>query len=152
MIEYRLECRGCGAVSDHDFQQMDPDKAAACPGCGARITVSDNRIWDNVRLTVVTESTGCNYSGYDVGLDKYITSKEHRRVEMEKSGVVDYSPDTEMKKVTDERRYISEHSRPSEPEARKALHDLSKSASTTLKKRAIKRAFDKVPLPKLPEF
>ena len=154
MVLYTMECN-CGRVSEHLLAPMDPEKKAPCPSCGEMLLVSKNRVWsaDIPNIQGDTVAGGVNYRDYyDVGLGKYITGKRHRKYEMEKSGVVEHSPDSEMKKVTDERRYIRKHTRPNEAGAHKALHDLSKSASNTLKKRAIKRAFDKVAPPKLPDF
>ena len=152
---YSLQCPDCLLVSEHFMGMDDNDAMVKCPGCEHGMTRERHRHYmsDIPQIQGDTVAGGCNYSNYyDEGLDCYITSKRHRADEMKRQGVVEYAPDPDMKKHRDEQRYIRQNSVRGDADAAKAIRKEVKAAKDKRIKKSVDRAFDKAPLPTLPEL
>jgi len=151
---YDLECPECQTVSEHFMTTDDKWLLVRCPECCHGLQRGHHKKYADMRLQIQgdTVSGGCNYNYYDEHLDCQITSKQHRADEMRKQGVRDYSPDPEMQRHRDEQKYIKNNSKPGDANAVKAIQKEKTAATRKRQEAAIDRAFDKAPLPALPEL
>ena len=101
---YTLECPNCCLRSEHILGMNDSlDNLIECPMCGEDMTRRNDRIYDVPLIQGDTVAGGSNYAGYyDEGMNEYVKSKAHRAELMKQKGLVEYSPDPEMKKHRDE--------------------------------------------------
>jgi hypothetical protein len=151
---YSLFCPNCEQVSEHVMGCDDVSLHVKCPVCARSLTRQLNRdLVADVRTIHIQGDTvagGCSYDYYDENLGVQVRSKQHRKEEMLKQGLREYSPDPEFKKIRDERMYIKKHSNRRDPEAKAQLKSLSVEAQHKRRKKQVDKAFDSVPLPNIP--
>jgi hypothetical protein len=140
---YSLECSYCGLVSEHMMLMDEMDKKVDCPHCTGKLSRREHRLYDVPMIQGDTVAGSHNFSGYyDAGMDEFVTSRSHRKDLMEKHGLVEFSPDPEMKKHRDEARYIRERSTPKDVDAQVAIQKEYKTAETKRRTKNVKRAFE----------
>jgi len=151
---YSLMCPDCGIVNEHFMGVDDTLLVVECPECGHGLTRKSHRHYmsDIPQIQGDTVAGGCNYNYYDENLECQITSKQHRKNEMAKQGLRDYSPDPEMRKFRDEQVYVLKHTERGDRQAAKEIHKKTKAATQRRRERAIDEIFDKAPLPEVPDI
>ncbi|HUX77149.1 MAG TPA: hypothetical protein VMY40_10970 [Anaerolineae bacterium] len=136
---YSLQCPECSVVSEHIMGMGDNWAQVKCTDCGLPLNRGQHRAWSCDLPTIQgdTVAGGCNYFYHDKALGMDIRGKEHRDRLMKERGLVEYSPDPEMKKHRDEARYIREQSHKGDPDAAAAIRKEHKTAE---RKRAMRTA------------
>lgn len=149
---YDLECPDCLTVSEHIMGVDDQWVLVKCPECGHGMTRGHHKHYQGMRLMIQGDTLSCNYNYYDENLECHIKSKQHRKDEMAKQGLEEYSPDPEMRKFRDEQAYVLKHTERGDRQAAKEIHKKTKAATQRRRERAIDEIFDKAPLPEVPDI
>lgn len=149
---YSLQCKVCGDLSEHIMgMETNHDTEIKCPSCSSPMTRWSNRAYwaDNIQIQGDTVAGGCNYDYYDENLGVHIRSKQHRKAEMERQGLQEYSPDKDIQKIRDEKAYVRRHTSSTDREARATLSTLTKQAQKTRQRKQIEKTFENAPLPNI---
>jgi len=139
---YEMEC-DCGHRDEYMMAMDEVEKWVKCTSCGAEICRRHHRVFHGMRLNIQgdTVSGGCNYDYYDEHLETHIKSKQHRKDEMKRQGVEEYSPDPEMKKLRQESQYIRKHSRDGDVDAVNAVKAKDNEAVSKRRKAIVDKTF-----------
>jgi len=148
---YTLICGNCSQYSEHVMNSDQHMHEVKCPVCGVALTRMANRAWmvdgPSMQMQGDTVPGGCSYDYWDPNLGVRVRSKQHRKDEMLKQGLSEYSPDPEFKAIRDEASYIKAHSAPGEADAAVAQRQLAKTATAKRREKQIRKTFEDAKLP-----
>ena len=140
MPRFDFFCPGCETLFEDIFYTVDENKSFSCPKCG----VLADRIFSPPMIIGDTVAGGCQITGYDPALGVELTGRAHRREEMIRQGLVEYTPDPDLQASRNEAKYVRKHARPDEPEAQQALKDIAKEAGDKRKQKIAKESLSKL--------
>ena len=130
---YGLICPVCNKPSEHIMGANDVSMEVKCPCCARPLTRELHRDWPGDGRTIRISGDTCagcfNHAGYDETLGVEVRSKQHREALMAEKGLVEYSPSTLQKSLSEDIRHIKKNSVPNDPQAKLALHKVGKSAA-----------------------
>lgn len=133
MPVYGFVC-DCGQRSQAEFSMNDPEKQLLCPWCGAWM----GRDYSGIRIGGDLPS---RWNYYDPILGRQIESKADRQREMDRRGLVEYTPDPLVEPEIQEIRYINKHASKvrgiDREEKHKRVKELERKAGRKRRERAI---------------
>jgi DNA-directed RNA polymerase subunit RPC12/RpoP len=148
---YTLICHDCSKTSEHIMHSDEHWAEVKCPTCGVALTRGNNRAWmidgPSMQLQGDTVPGGCSYNYWDENLGVRVTSKQHRKTEMLKQGLQEYTPDPEFKPYRDEAAYVRKHAPKGDTEAGQKLVDLNRQVNAKRRRKQIDKVFDSAKLP-----
>lgn len=146
MALYTLICPRCATNTEIMAPWNEAtDTIYDCDHCGAQLCRRDNRNFtaDMPQIQGETVAGGCDYSGWDEGLQCHVNGKKHRSEIMKARGLTPFEMSDIQKQCFDKVDDILNNSPKGCPEAAKAIKAEALAAERKRRRKSIRETFKK---------